>query len=68
MTKRLITQRSLVQIQPPQPNLMSRVSGRVHYVYVLWSPRARRFYIGISEDPDQKLTQHNQSSCSCSQN
>jgi putative endonuclease len=40
---------------------MSRVSGKAYYVYVLWSPRARRFYIGISEDPDQRLTQHNQS-------
>jgi hypothetical protein len=26
---------------------MSRVSGKPYYVYVLWSPCARRFYIGL---------------------
>src|SRR5712691_5406519 len=50
---------SLVQIQPPQPTLMSRVSGKSYYVYVLWSPRAERFYIGISENPQRRLEQHN---------
>ena len=40
---------------------MSRVSGRAYYVYVLWSPRARRFYIGLSENPQKRLAQHNQS-------
>jgi putative endonuclease len=38
---------------------MSRVSGKAYYVYVLWSPRARRFYIGISENPQKRLAQHN---------
>jgi putative endonuclease len=40
---------------------MSRVSGKAYYVYVLWSPLAERFYIGISEDPQARLEQHNQS-------
>jgi predicted GIY-YIG superfamily endonuclease len=39
---------------------MSRVSGKTCYVYILWSPGARRFYIGISEDPQKRLAQHNQ--------
>ena len=39
---------------------MSRVSGKTYYVYILWSPRARRFYIGISEDPQKRLAQHTQ--------
>jgi hypothetical protein len=30
---------------------MSRVSGKTYYVYILWSPSERRFYIGISEIP-----------------
>jgi predicted GIY-YIG superfamily endonuclease len=34
---------------------MSRVSAKVYYVYVLWSPRAERFYIGISENPQRRL-------------
>jgi predicted GIY-YIG superfamily endonuclease len=38
---------------------MSRVDGKPYFLYVLWSPSSRRFYIGISEDPDQRLTQHN---------
>ena len=28
-------------------------------VYVLWSESGRRFYIGLSEDPEQRLRQHN---------
>jgi putative endonuclease len=40
---------------------MSRVSGKAYYVYVLWSPPARRFYIGLSENPQSRLAQHNQS-------
>jgi putative endonuclease len=40
---------------------MSRVSGKAYYVYVLWSPRAGRFYVGLSENPQGRLTQHNQS-------
>jgi hypothetical protein len=30
---------------------MSRVSGKAYFVYILWSPRARRFYTGLSENP-----------------
>jgi putative endonuclease len=39
---------------------MSRVSGKPYFVYVLWSVRGKRFYIGISESPSQRLEQHNQ--------
>jgi putative endonuclease len=39
---------------------MSLVSGKPYFVYVLWSKRASRFYIGISESPDHRLQQHNQ--------
>ena len=39
---------------------MSRVSGKAYYVYVLWSPRAQCFYIGLSENPQRRLAQHNQ--------
>jgi len=28
-------------------------------VYVLWSASARRYYIGISENPETRLSQHN---------
>jgi len=38
---------------------MSRVSDKPYFVYVLWSPSASRFYIGISEDPKIRLIQHN---------
>ena len=38
---------------------MSHVSGRVYFVYVLWSVSAGKFYIGISEDPAARLQQHN---------
>ncbi len=38
---------------------MSRVSGKSYFVYVLWSPGAKRFYIGISESPERRLEQHN---------
>ena len=38
---------------------MSRVTGKPYFVYVLWSASGRRFYIGISEAPDQRLHQHN---------
>jgi len=38
---------------------MSRVSGKLYFVYVLWSASGRRFYIGISEDPETRLQQHN---------
>ena len=39
--------------------LMSRVSGKAYFVYVLWSASGRKFYIGISEDPAARLLQHN---------
>jgi putative endonuclease len=38
---------------------MSRVSGKPYFVYILWSVSALRFYIGISENPDARLLQHN---------
>jgi putative endonuclease len=38
---------------------MSRVSGKPYFVYILWSVSAARFYIGISEDPEARLLQHN---------
>ena len=40
---------------------MSRVRGKPYFVYVLWSAGGRCFYIGISEDPDKRLRQHNES-------
>ena len=40
---------------------MSRLSRKPYYVYVLWSPRVQRFYIGLSENPQRRLAQHNQS-------
>ena len=30
-----------------------------YWVYVLWSQTRRRFYIGVSEDADQRLIDHN---------
>jgi putative endonuclease len=38
---------------------MSRVSDKAYFVYVLWSDAGRRFYVGITEDPDHRLQQHN---------
>jgi putative endonuclease len=38
---------------------MSRVSNKPYSLYVIWSDSARRFYIGISEDPGHRLEQHN---------
>src|SRR5438552_1745744 len=38
---------------------MSRVSDKPYFVYVLWSDSVHRFYIGISEDPQSRLQQHN---------
>jgi putative endonuclease len=38
---------------------MSRVSGKPYFVYILWSASGQRFYVGISEDPEQRLVQHN---------
>src|SRR5437762_1777209 len=38
---------------------MSRVSGKPYFVYVLWSASGQRFYTGISEEPPQRVEQHN---------
>ena len=38
---------------------MSRVSGKPYFVYVLWSQTGGCFYIGISEDPENRKLQHN---------
>ena len=38
---------------------MSRVSDKPYFLYVLWSANAKRFYIGIAEDPQARLEQHN---------
>ena len=40
---------------------MSRVYGRSYFVYVLWTASARKFCIGVSEDPAARLLQHNPS-------
>jgi predicted GIY-YIG superfamily endonuclease len=39
---------------------MSRVSGKLYFLYILWSKSGCRFYIGISEDPHARLAQHNE--------
>jgi predicted GIY-YIG superfamily endonuclease len=31
-----------------------------YFIYVLWSPIGRRFYIGITEDIAHRLEQHNE--------
>ena len=46
---------------PRNQTFMSRVSGKAYYVYALWSPRDRCFYIGLSENPQKRLAPHNQS-------
>jgi len=38
---------------------MSRVSNKPYWAYILWSESAKRFYVGISEDVERRLTQHN---------
>jgi putative endonuclease len=38
---------------------MSRVEGKPYFLYVLWSDAGSRFYLGISEDPQRRLQQHN---------
>ena len=38
---------------------MSRVTGIPYFLYVLWSASGRKFYIGISEDLEKRLEQHN---------
>jgi len=40
---------------------MSRVSGNPYFVYVIWSDSTQRFYVGISENPQERLEQHNSS-------
>lgn len=32
---------------------------RPYSVYVLWSPSRECFYIGVSDDPDRRLSDHN---------
>ena len=39
--------------------VMSRITGKRYFVYVLWSDASGRFYTGISENPAQRLQQHN---------
>ena len=39
---------------------MSRVSGKPYYLYILWSAVGCRFYVGITEDTETRLLQHNQ--------
>ena len=43
---------------------MSRVDGKPYFVYVLWSASSCRFYIGVSDDPERRLAQHNQEEAS----
>ncbi len=64
---------SAVQIGPPHPwalsvkcgmgpsefLVMSRVSNKPYFVYVIWSDSSRRFYIGISENLAHRLELHN---------
>ena len=39
---------------------MSRVSGKPDILYILWSQQGRRFYVGVSENPQRRLHQHNE--------
>ena len=39
--------------------VMSRVSGKPYFVYVLWSRTGHRFYTGISKDPQRRTDPHN---------
>jgi putative endonuclease len=38
---------------------MSRVSGKPYFLYILWSLSSSSFYIGISDDVENRLRQHN---------
>jgi len=38
---------------------MSRAAGHPYFLYVLWSDAGSRFYLGISEDAQRRLQQHN---------
>ncbi len=35
------------------------MNERPYWAYVLWSKSCHRFYIGISEDPEERLCEHN---------
>jgi putative endonuclease len=35
------------------------VTGQAWYVYVLYSARSRRSYVGVTTDPERRLGQHN---------
>ena len=37
---------------------MAKLKGE-YWVYVLWSDKAQRHYIGVSEDVSKRLEQHN---------
>ena len=41
---------------PPPEDVMESMK---YYLYVLYSPRHKRHYIGISDDPDRRLIEHN---------
>ena len=38
---------------------MATLEPKPYFVYVLWSSKGRRHYIGVTEDLDHRLTQHN---------
>ena len=48
-------------MSPTHSQVMSRVTEKSYWVYVLWSPSLCRFYSGISENPRRRLQQHNES-------
>ena len=35
------------------------LSGSLYYLYVLYSERISKYYIGISRDPEKRLSYHN---------
>ena len=43
----------------PSPASNWLLPNQPYFVYVLWSERGRRFYVGLSEDPEKRLNQHN---------
>jgi putative endonuclease len=50
----------MVALSPLAPHHhVSRVSGKPYFVYVLWSPSGRVFYVGISDDVGVRVAQHN---------
>ena len=34
-------------------------AGQAHWVYVLWSDTCRRFYIGLTDEVERRVRQHN---------